>query len=187
MKKILLLVLLLGMVLNGSPATAEDEENPALENAVKVDVDSIKLRPALEIEQAVMEYMLAFEAYSSAKKSKDPAIRGRIVQLMKQYREAYARFLSMMHEDKLYEPQKPKNPAGRYNKKHQKDKGNKRSWRATTAKETRDKIKKLVESGASAKEIKEAIHASLPQAAMSTEPCPPTILRPQPMRAKNGF
>ncbi|HNX78148.1 MAG TPA: hypothetical protein PLM07_15260 [Candidatus Rifleibacterium sp.] len=173
MKKILLLVLLLGLVISGPPAIAEDDESPALENAVKVDVDDIKLRPALEIEQAVMEYMLAFEAYNSAKKSKDPAIRGKIVQLMKQYREAYARFLSMMHADKLYEPQKPQNPAGRYNKKLKKDKGNKRNWKPTAAKDLREKIKKLVESGASPKEIKEAIHASLPKSAMSADPCDP--------------
>lgn len=160
---------MLALMVNCVPAVADDE-NPDLEKEVQVNVDEISLRDPLEIEQAVMEYMLAFEAYQSARKSKDPETRGKMVQYMKQYREAYARFLNMMREDKLYEPQKPKNPAGRYNRKHQKDKGNKREWSSTAGKETRDKIRKMVESGASPEEIKKAIRVSLPKAPMSFDP-----------------
>ncbi len=169
MKKLLLLLVMCLVFIN-LPAMAEDEENPAIEKEVKVDVDEINLRPALEIEQAVMEYMLAFEAYQSARKSKDPEVRGKMVQYMKQYREAYARFLSMMREDKLYEPQKPKNPAGRYNRKHEKEKGAKREWDNSSARETRAKIRKMVESGASPEEIRKTIKVSLPTAPRSKDP-----------------
>ena len=169
MKKLLLLLAMCLVFIN-LPAMAEDDENPAIEKEVKVDVDEITLRPALEIEQAVMEYMLAFEAYQSARRAKDPEVRGKMVQYMKQYREAYARFLSMMREDKLYEPQKPKNPAGRYNRKHEKEKGVKRQWDNSSARETRSKIRKMVESGASPEEIRSAIKVSLPTAPRSIDP-----------------
>ena len=170
MKKLFLfLILALSLPMTSQPVIADDE-NPDLEKEVTVAVDEIKLRPALEIEQAVMEYMLAFEAYQSSRKSTDPEVRGKMVQYMKQYREAYARFLDMMREDKLYEPQKPKNPAGRYNRKHEKQKGYKRQWASTAAKKTREKVKKLVESGASPETIRAAIKESLPVAPMSVDP-----------------
>jgi hypothetical protein len=149
---------------------ADDDENPEMEAQIEVNVDDINLREPLEIEQAVMEYMLAFEAYQSARRSKNPEIRGKMVQYMKQYREAYARFLIMMREDKLYEPQKPKNPAGRYNRKHLKQKGHKRQWRNTAAQNTREKVKKMVEAGVSPELIKEEIKASLPVVPMSIDP-----------------
>jgi len=170
MKKLFLfLILALCLPMTSQPVMADDE-NPAIEKEVKVYVDEIKLRSPLEIEQAVMEYMLAFEAYQSARKSSDPEVRGKMVQYMKQYREAYARFLDMMREDNLYEPQKPKNPAGRYNRKHMKQKGSKRQWRATAARQTREKVKKMVEAGASPEAIKATIKESLPAAPMSVDP-----------------
>jgi len=170
MKKLFLLFAVLGLFWFSPPAMANNDENPEMEKEIKVDVDEIKLRPALEIEQAVMEYMLAFEAYQSARKSSDPEIRGKMVQYMKQYREAYARFLDMMREDKLYEPQKPKNPAGRYNRKYEKQKGSKRKWHPTAARQTREKVKKMVEAGASPEAIKATIKESLPAAPMSVDP-----------------
>jgi len=169
MKKVWL-ILVLGILTMCFPALAEDEENPEMESQVEIDVDSINLRDPIELEQAVMEYMLAFEAYQSARKSSNPETRGKMVQYMKQYREAYARFLSMIRDDKLYEPQKPKNPAGRYNRKHAKQKGHKRQWRNTAAKATREKVKKLVEAGAEPEAIKKEIKASLPQIPLSVDP-----------------
>lgn len=178
MKKFIWLLVLTGLLLACPQLQAKpekDDENPEIESQVAVNVEEINLRPALEIEQAVMEYMLAFEAYQSARKSKDPDTRAKMVQYMKQYREAYARFLSMMREDKLYEPQKPKNPAGRYNKKHESQKGYKRDWKKTAGKELRGKIKKMVEAGATPDEIKKKIRESLPRQEMSvTRPLPPT-------------
>ncbi len=187
MKKLFLfLVLALLLPMTSQPALADDEA-PEIESAVEVNVDEIQLRPALEIEQAVMEYMLAFEAYQSARKSTDPEVRGKMVQYMKQYREAYARFLDMMREDKLYEPQKPKNPAGRYNRKHQKQKGHKRQWASTAAKKTREKVKKLVESGASPEAIRVAIKESLPAAPMSVDPIDAAGLGQSPEPGSGGF
>lgn len=172
MKKfICLFVLCYGLIacpqLQGKPA--DDDENPEIEQQISVDVDAMTLRPVLEIEQAVIEYMLAFEAYQSARKSKDPDTRSKMVEYMKQYREAYAKFLSMMRADKLYEPQKPKNPAGRYNKKQERLKGYKRDWKNTAAKELRAEIKKMVQAGATPKEIRAKIKASLPKNAMSSD------------------
>lgn len=181
MKKLFLfLILALVLAMPGQPVLADDEA-PEIESAVEVNVDEIQLRPPLEIEQAVMEYMLAFEAYQSARKSTDPEVRGKMVQYMKQYREAYARFLDMMREDKLYEPQKPKNPAGRYNRKHEKQKGHKRQWASTAAKKTREKVKKLVESGASPETIRTAIKESLPAAPMSVDPIDAASLGQSPV------
>lgn len=187
MKKLFLfLILALILAMPGQPVLADDEA-PEIESAVEVNVDEIQLRPALEIEQAVMEYMLAFEAYQSARKSTDPEVRGKMVQYMKQYREAYARFLDMMREDKLYEPQKPKNPAGRYNRKHEKQKGHKRQWASTAAQKSREKVKKLVEAGASPDEIRVAIKASLPAAPMSVDPINAASLGQSPVGGGNGI
>ncbi len=185
MKKLFLLFAVLGLFWFSPPAMANNDENPEMEKEIKVDVDEIKLRPALEIEQAVMEYMLAFEAYQSARKSSDPEIRGKMVQYMKQYREAYARFLDMMREDKLYEPQKPKNPAGRYNRKYEKQKGSKRKWHPTAAEKTREKVKKMVEAGASPEAIKATIKESLPAAPMSVDPMDAVSLGQPPMGGGN--
>lgn len=144
---------------------------PEIEQYTDIDVDSIVLRNALELEQAAMEYVLAFEAYVEARKSKKPEIRGKIVDLMKDYRKAYAKFLSMLRQDNLYHPQKPKNPAGWYNKKSKKDRGYGRDWKKTDAKEIRKLVKEMVKKGASPEEIREFIKAKLPKQPMSTDPC----------------
>lgn len=186
MKKIIWLFVLCYGLVASSPVQAkpaEDDAKPEIEREMKLEVDAMTLRPALEIEQAVMEYMLAYEAYQSARKSKDQATRGKMVEYMKQYREAYAKFLSMMRADKLYEPQKPKNPAGRYNLKLEKDKGYKRGWKNTAANELRAEIKTMVQAGATPKEIKAKIVESLPKKPMSSDPsdnpdCPPLPPRP---------
>jgi hypothetical protein len=112
MKKIIIMGLLACIACSSVPAGANQ---PEIEKYTVVPVDDIKLRDPLQLEQAGMEYMLAYEAWLEARRSKDPEARANIVRLMKEYREAYARFLAMLREDKLYEPQKPKNPAGWYN------------------------------------------------------------------------
>lgn len=145
---------------------------PEIEQYTIVPVDDIKLRDPLLLEQAAMEYMLAFEAYVEARRSKNPDIRGKVVLLMKEYRQAYAKFLSMLREDKLYDPQKPKNPAGWYDKKHEKTHGNKRDWKKTDAGDLRKTVKEMVKRGASPEEIKAYIKTSLPTTSMSTAPNP---------------
>ncbi len=144
---------------------------PEIEQYTDIDVDSIVLRNALELEQAAMEYVLAFEAYVEARKSKKPEIKAKIVDLMKDYRKAYAKFLSMLRQDNLYHPQKPKNPAGWYNKKSKKARGHERDWKKTDAREIRKQVKEMVKKGASPEEIKEFIKAKLPKQPMSTDPC----------------
>jgi len=114
--------------------------------------------------------MLAFEAYTTARRSKDPKVRSRLVKLMQEYRNAYARFLEMLREDKLYRPNKPKDPAGWYDEKHKKIKGYKRDWKKTDAKEIRAEVKEMVKNGASPEDIKAFIEAKLPTAPMSVDP-----------------
>jgi hypothetical protein len=162
MKRILFLVLLLTLGLTCQPVAADPPD--------AADVDQIQLRDPLELERAVMQYMLAFEAYTEARRSKDPNVRGRLVKLMQEYRNSYARFLEMLREDKLYRPNKPKDPAGWYDEKHKKVKGYKRNWKKTDAKELRAEVKEMVKNGASPEEIKAFIQAKLPTAPMSVDP-----------------
>jgi len=162
MKRFLFLVLMVCLGLACQPAQADPPD--------VTEVDEIQLRDPLELERAVMEYMLAFEAYTTARKSKDPQVRSRLVKLMQEYRNSYARFLEMLREDKLYRPNKPKDPAGWYDEKHKKVKGYKRNWKKTDAKELRAEVKEMVKNGASPEEIKAFIKAKLPTAPMSVDP-----------------
>jgi len=162
MKRFLFLVLMVCLGLACQPAQADPPD--------VTEVDEIQLRDPLELERAVMEYMLAFEAYTTARKSKDPQVRSRLVKLMQEYRNAYARFLEMLREDKLYQPNKPKDPAGWYDEKHKKVKGYKRNWKKTDAKELRAEVKEMVKNGATPEEVKAFIQAQLPTAPMSVDP-----------------
>lgn len=162
MKKLLFLILVIFIGLTCQPVQADKPD--------VTEVDEIQLRDPLELERAVMQYMLAFEAYTTARRSKDPKVRSRLVKLMQEYRNAYARFLEMLREDKLYRPNKPKDPAGWYDEKHKKTKGYKREWKKTDAKEIRAEVKEMVKNGASPEEIKAFIEAKLPTAPMSVDP-----------------
>lgn len=173
MKKSFLLLFVIFTIFLGQQLCAEtskydDDESPEIDRQIKVDVEGIQLRPIEEIEQAVMEYLLAFEAYKTARKSEDDATRANMVRYMKQYREAYANFLSIMRQDRLFDPQKPKNPAGWYNKKHKKDKGVKKEWKTTAATDFRKLVKGMVEKGATPKEIKEKIKELAQQSSCAT-------------------
>lgn len=148
-----------------------------IEQYTEINIDEIKLRNALELEKAAMEYILAFEGYIQARKSKNPKVRARLVDFMKEYRNSYARFLALLRQDKLYHPQKPKNPAGWYNKKHKKTHGVKRNWKKTDAGAIRKMIKEMVKKGATPEEIKDFIKQNLPLQSMSSLPsttCVPT-------------
>lgn len=167
MKKgiIFLLVLCIGFYM---PAWADNDED--LEDISDVEVEKVELRDPLDLECAALEYMLAYEAYVEARASKDPAVRANIVTYMKDYRNAYAAFLMMLREDKLIEPNKPKNPAGWYNKKHKKLAGKDRVWEENDAKILRNKVKEKVKTGASPKEIRAFIEANLPTVPLSYVP-----------------
>lgn len=162
MKKILFIALFIALGF-GCQITLADPPDAT-------EVDEIQLRDPLELERAVMEYMCSFEAYIAARKSKDPAVRSKLVKLMQAYRNSYARFLELLREDKLYRPNKPKDPAGWYDEKHKKDKGYKRDWKKTDGKEIRAEVKEMVKNGASPEEIRAFIKAKLPSAPMSTDP-----------------
>lgn len=143
---------------------------PVLQQHTAIPLDEIKLEDPLKLEQAAMEYILAYEAYLEARRSKEPHIRKQIVKHMQNYRESYARFLSLLRENKLYEPQKPKDPAGWYNKKHKKDRGNKRKWKKTDGKEVREQIKAMVEQGTDPDQVRMFIADNLPQTPLSIIP-----------------
>lgn len=165
MKKRILLVFLLiaGLFV---PAWADDD----LEDVSTVEVEEVELRDPLDLECAALEYMLAYEAYIEARTSKDPAVRSKTVQYMQDYRNAYAAFLMMLREDKLVEPNKPKNPEGWYNKKHEKVSGKKRVWANDDAGKLRKKVKEKVASGASPTEIRAFIQENMPTTPMSYVP-----------------
>jgi len=165
MKKGILLILLLFIAIY-LPVLSDDD----LEDISAVKVENVELRDPLDLECAALEYMLTYEAYVEARASKDPKIRAQIITYMKDYRNAYASFLMMLREDRLIEPNQPKNPAGWYNKKHHKISGKHRVWEETDARELRDKVKEKVQSGASPKEIRAFIKDNLPTTPMSYVP-----------------
>ena len=139
-----------------------------IENYTEIDVDNIVTRPPVELERAALEYLLCYEAYVEARKSKVREIKGKTVELMRNYRKSYANFLQILRQDGLYHPQKPKNPAGWYNKKKEKDGQYKIDWKKFDAKDLRKKIKEMVRNNSSLDAISEFIKASLPTVQMAS-------------------
>lgn len=70
----------------------------------------VKARPLGELELAIQEYLLYFDAYRQAQQSTVPAERAKAPQLLRTYRIAYAKALKMMRDDKLIHPMIPQNP-----------------------------------------------------------------------------
>ncbi|HOT26964.1 MAG TPA: hypothetical protein PLU72_02170 [Candidatus Ozemobacteraceae bacterium] len=73
-----------------------------------------KARPLGELELAIQEYLLYFDAYRQAQQSTVPAERAKASQLLRTYRNAYAKALKMLRDDKLIHPMIPQNPLKLY-------------------------------------------------------------------------
>jgi hypothetical protein len=160
---VLLFLLLAGP---GNPVKAAN-----IQQFTDVPISEIQLRNALELERAAMQYLLCFEAWTEARRSKKPSVKSNLVSFMRNYRRAYANFLFMLRQDNLYDPQKPKNPAGWFNMKHASvNLGKIRVWSKTDAKAMRKQVKDLVDNGAQPEQVVSFIESSLPQTSLSYIP-----------------
>ncbi len=128
---------------------------------------------ALKLEQALMKYILCYEAYIDAKQSDNPETRAQLGQFMKAYRESYAQYLALLHDADLYNPEeKANNPAGHYNQKQIAKGGYGRVWLPVSSKAKRDQIKDLINQGKSIDEIMNTVEGSIPYATSSAPDVP---------------
>lgn len=128
---------------------------------------------ALKLEQALMKYILCYEAYVDAKQSDNPETRAQLGQFMKAYRESYAQYLALLHDADLYNPdEKANNPAGHYNQKQIAKGGYGRVWLPVSSKAKREQIKDLINQGKSIEEIMNTVEGSIPCSTSSASDVP---------------
>lgn len=128
---------------------------------------------ALKLEQALMKYILCYEAYIDAKQSDNPETRAQLGQFMKAYRESYAQYLALLHDADLYNPdEKANNPAGHYNQKQIAKGGYGRVWLPVSSKAKREQIKDLINQGKSIEEIMNTVEGSIPCSTSSASDVP---------------
>ena len=113
----------------------------------------VQARPLGELELAIQEYLMYFDAYREAQQSTNPDERGRAPQLLRAYRIAYARALKMMRDDKLIHPMIPQNPLKLYMEKAKDAILGDPKERRRIYKEIRKAIKEALKAGKSADEI----------------------------------
>lgn len=139
------------------------------------NVSDVQLRATVILERALQSYLLAYEAFKQSRKSKNKEVRARMPEFLHNYRVAYANFISILHEDNLYKPQEPPNPAGKYDKKRKQETGYGMLWPELKIKHLRKNIKKMVSNGATPTEVIAEINASLPTVNLAQPDLPPMM------------
>jgi len=134
-----------------------------LNDKSKVPLENVILESQLILENSTEEYFLAYEAYLEARRSTSPQVVKNLAAFLKNYREAYGRFLKTMRDSKLIHPFLPKNPAGWFTEKQKKEDPTKNIyWRTPNLKDKIAKVQDLVRKGYSPKEIHAIIVSNLP-------------------------
>lgn len=156
------------VLLEGKPKEiSEDTKAKASKEGIDLndkssyDSQKVVLREILELENSIQTYMLSYEAYLEARHSTDKKVQERIPGYLKNYREAYARFLSKVREDKLDHPLLPKDHANLYKKKWEATNASPIEFRTPGIDEMKNRIQEMVKQGASPDQIKKHIKASL--------------------------
>lgn len=124
----------------------------------------VQARPILELELAIQEYLMYFEAYREARQSSDRAERAKIPQLLRAYRTAYAKALKTLRDDKLVHPMIPQDPLKFYMDKAPGAISGDPKLRRRIYKEIRKAIKDALKDGKSADEIIAIIKEKIAQA-----------------------
>ncbi len=126
-----------------------------------------------ELESSLMKYVLCYEAYKEAKQSENPEVRADLAKYVKEYREAYAEYLQILHEADIYQPDKKEmDPANDYNKIRVSHGGKKIIWKNVSNDKEREKIKNGIKAGKSYNEILKEVKSSLPKEPISEEEKP---------------
>lgn len=156
------------VLLEGKPREISEDtkakaskEGIDLKDKSSYDGQKVVLREILELENSIQTYMLSYEAYLEARHSTDKKVQERIPGYLKNYREAYARFLNKVREDKLDHPLLPKDHANLYKKKWEATKAAPIEFRTPGIDEMKNRIQEMVKQGASPDQIKKHIKASL--------------------------
>lgn len=110
-------------------------------------------RPLGELELAIQEYLMYFDAYRESQQSTDPGEHAKAPQLLRAYRNAYAKALKMMRDDKLIHPMIPQNPLKLYMEKAKDAILGEPKARRRVYKEIRKATKEALKAGKSADEI----------------------------------
>ncbi|HNW35726.1 MAG TPA: hypothetical protein PKM25_12385 [Candidatus Ozemobacteraceae bacterium] len=147
-----------------TPAVSESVKAEGFDIANKdAPPEGVKVRPLLDLELAINEYLVSFEAYREARQSTDLETRAKLPKLLKAYREAYSKAMKMMRDDKLTHPMIPSDPrklyAAEYKKKNLKD----ADFKKGEYKAIKAAVKAAVKDGKSPEEIRALIKSMLPQ------------------------
>jgi len=113
----------------------------------------VNIRSSLELEIAIQEYLMTFDAYREARQSTAPEARAKLPKLLKAYREAYAKAIKMMRDDKLIHPMIPQNPLKVYKEEYKAKHGEYPPLDKRDYKELRKAIKNAIKEGKSTDEI----------------------------------
>lgn len=131
-----------------------DKSNPPVAN---VQLDNV-----LELENAIQEYLLFFEAYLSAHRSTVSAIRAKSGDFLQFYRRSYAHALKLLLKHKVIHPLMPKDPAGWYGQKYSNDKGVSMQWRFPDFSRMKVEVQTMVDGGRDPHAVQGFIMANLP-------------------------
>lgn len=102
----------------------------------------------VEYEKALMRYVLSYEALQNAKQ--DPEQSSKLPKLYKKYRENYSKYIKLLHDEELYNPEDEKSendPGGNYNKKKGNDHLPQRQWASVNTKTARENVKTQIKNG----------------------------------------
>lgn len=139
-------------VVSGNTVNSVEGEGFDLNNK-DIIPSGTQARPLGELELAIQEYLMYFNAYREAQQSTNPAEHEKSPQLLRAYRVAYAKALKMMRDDKLIHPMIPQNPLKLYMEKAKDAILGDPKARRRIYKEIRKAIKAALKDGKSADEI----------------------------------
>lgn len=112
-------------------------------------------------EQALMKYVLAYEAFQQAKT--DPNKKAKLPLYIRKYRESYAQYLQLMRENNLYDPtddEKLNDPVGNFNQLRKDNKKPKKKFKPVDTSKARQEVRKKVDNDEDPEDIVEETAAN---------------------------
>ena len=120
-------------------------------------------------EQALMKYVLAYEAFQQAKT--DPNKKSQLPLYIRKYRESYAQYLELMRENNLYNPadkETRNDPVTNFNKLRRDNKKPNKKFKPVDTSKARQQVREKVDNNEDPEEIVEETTAnSVPEEGFS--------------------
>ena len=112
-------------------------------------------------EQALMKYVLAYEAFQQAKT--DPNKKSQLPLYIRKYRESYAQYLQLMRDNNLYDPtddEKLNDPVGNFNKLRKDKNKPKKKFKPVDTSKARQEVRQKVDNNEDPEDIVEETTAN---------------------------